>query len=292
MVILESQLINTMTQAQPAIEISRIKQFICTLALVACIVSAVLILGFAKLTRFRWLQFNYPLLFHRVVCRLVGLQLVVKGEPISDVPTLFVSNHATYMDIFVLGKLIRGSFVAKAEVAGWPVFGKLAGLQNTLFLERRAVKAREQIGIVRKHLAEQGNLIMFPEGTSTSGDYVARFRSSLFAATEDVFIQPITVAYSHYRGERMNAGQRDYYAWYLPDPANAPGVNNTPFLEHLLQGMGLGPARVEVIFHKSTRITEDFSRKDCAQACEDVVRSGLQTALGIQQDDAELASSP
>ncbi|MGK0222413.1 MAG: 1-acyl-sn-glycerol-3-phosphate acyltransferase [Limisphaerales bacterium] len=292
MVVLESQLINTMTQAQPAIEISRIKQFFCTLILVACIVSAVLTLSLAKLLRFRWLQLNYPLLFHRVICRLVGLQVVVKGEPISDVPTLFVSNHATYMDIFVLGKLIPGAFVAKAEVAGWPIFGKLAGLQNTLFLERRAVKAREQIGVVRKRLAEQGNLIMFPEGTSTSGDYVARFRSSLFAATEDVVIQPVTVAYSHYRGERMSAEQRDYYAWYLPDPANAPGVNNTPFVEHLLQGMGLGPARVEVIFHKPTRISEDFSRKACAEACEAVVRSGLENALGIQQDDAELASSP
>ena len=172
------------------------------------------------------------------------------------------------------------------------MFGKLAGLQNTMCLERRAAKAREQVGLVQQHLAERGNLIMFPEGTSTSGDYVAKFRSSLFAATEGVVIQPVSVVYTHYDGQPMSQAQREYFAWYLPDPVNAPGVNNTPFLAHFLQGLGLGPATVEVIFHKPTKITPSYSRKECALACEQAVRHGLHSALGLAVEDAELAAGP
>ncbi|MEQ9452185.1 MAG: lysophospholipid acyltransferase family protein [Pseudomonadales bacterium] len=277
--------------AQPAIEISQVKKIVCTGLLIVWILIGALTMTVAKLLRWRSLESAFPCLFHGVVARLFGLQPQVSGEPISQVPTLFVANHVSYMDVFVLGKVLRGSFVAKAEVAGWPVFGKLAGLQNTLFLERRAAKAREQIGVVAEHLAERGNLIMFPEGTSTAGDYVAKFRSSLFAATEGVVIQPVTVAYSHYRGQPMTAAQREFYAWYLPDPVNAPGVNNTPFLAHFLQGLGLGPATVQVILHKPTRITAEFSRKACAQACEDAVRAGLMRALGQEENArAELAA--
>ena len=279
-----------MTQAEPAIQISSVKKVINGTILAVWILIGALTMIIGKLLRSNTIQFGFPLIFHGFVCRLFGMQPVVKGEPISELPTLFVSNHVSYLDIFVLGKLLRGSFIAKAEVAGWPVFGKLAGLQNTMFLERRAAKAREQVGLVQRHLAEKGNLIMFPEGTSTSGDYVAKFRSSLFAATEGVVIQPVSIAYTRYNGEVMSQDQREYYAWYLPDPVNAPGVNNTPFLAHFLQGLGLGPSTVEVIFHKPTKITPSYSRKDCALACEAAVRHGLHTAIGLPSEDAELAA--
>lgn len=287
--------INTPVPAPPVlaprgIKISTLKQILCTLLFLIWMVIGCSIMLIAKITRWQGLKFGFPLVLHGVISFLFGLRPQASGEPISKVPTLFVANHVTYMDVFVLGKLIRGSYVAKAEVAGWPVFGKLAALQNTLFVERRATKAKEQVALVRDHLEHQGNLIMFPEGTSTAGDYVAKFRSSLFAAAQGVVIQPVTVAYSHYNGLPMNPDQRDFYAWYLPDPVNAPGVTNAPLVAHLLRGLGLGPARVQVIFHKPTRITDEFGRKECAQACEDAVRAGLQQALGQSVDDAELAA--
>ena len=52
-------------------------------------------------------------------------------------PTLFVCNHVSYLDIEVLGGLVPGSFVAKAEVATWPFFSTLAKAQRTIFIERR-----------------------------------------------------------------------------------------------------------------------------------------------------------
>ena len=287
--------ISSVADMAPSVPISRLKMAVNVLLLVVWILLGALTMLVAKLTRWRWLEYSFPLLFHGQVSRLFGLQPEIGGEPISTVPTLFVANHVSYMDVFVLGKLIKGAFVAKSEVAGWPVFGKLAALQNTLFLERRAARAAEQVGVVQQHLATRGNLIMFPEGTSTSGDYVARFRSSLFAATQGVMIQPVSVVYSHLDGAPMTAAERDNYAWYLIDPAGQPGVNNKPFATHFVEGLGLGgfgrgKARVQVIFHKPLRMEGELTRKDVAKACEEAIRHGLHKTLDLPYEDSEYAT--
>jgi 1-acyl-sn-glycerol-3-phosphate acyltransferase len=114
------------------------------------------------------------------------------GAPTSDKPALYVANHISYLDVFVLGKVLRGSFAAKSEVASWPVFGSLAKLGSTLFLERNPWRAAKQIEMVRGHLQQRGSLIMFPEGTSGAGTQVMPFRSSLFAAADNVTVQPVS----------------------------------------------------------------------------------------------------
>ena len=101
---------------------------------------------FAKAFRLRLTE-SFPLLFHSLVCRLFSLQCEYVGAPTTDQPALYVSNHVSYLDVFVLGSVLRGSFVAKSEVASWPVLGKLAKLQNTLFLERNVHRAAEQIEV-------------------------------------------------------------------------------------------------------------------------------------------------
>jgi 1-acyl-sn-glycerol-3-phosphate acyltransferase len=216
------------------------------------------------------------LTFHRGVARLFNLHIVQTGTLRQDRPTLYVSNHASYLDIFVLGSHLPGAFIAKSEVASWPVFGKLARLQNTLFFERKTRRAAQQVEIMRNHLAHHSNLIFFPEGTSTPGTHVSPFRSSLFAAAahSDIYIQPITVTYSHYQNRRMQQFERDNYAWYIP----------MPFLSHFLTGLGLGPARVSLTCHKPVKISYFSSRKACAAYCEGVVRQGLLDALDSEEE--------
>ncbi|MDP6953376.1 MAG: 1-acyl-sn-glycerol-3-phosphate acyltransferase, partial [Alphaproteobacteria bacterium] len=72
-----------------------------------------------------WLQRVIPRLYHRVNCWLVGLEVHRTGAPRAEPPALYVANHASYLDILVLSTLLDASFVAKAEVAGWPLFGVL-----------------------------------------------------------------------------------------------------------------------------------------------------------------------
>ena len=80
--------------------------------------------------------------YHRLVCRILGIRVAVRGSLAPVRPLLLIANHSSYLDIEVLGSLIAGSFVAKAEIAGWPFFGWLAKLQRSVFIERRSSKAR------------------------------------------------------------------------------------------------------------------------------------------------------
>ena len=121
---------------------------------------------------------------------MIGFRVHTVGTNVSDPasgsgsgqPTLFLSNHVSYFDITVLGALIDGSFVAKSEVAGWPLFGMLAKLQRTVFVVRRQGQAGAQRDAVAERLTRGENLIVFPEGTSGDGTRALPFKSSLLAA--------------------------------------------------------------------------------------------------------------
>src|SRR5262249_22838859 len=122
-----------------------------------------------------------PVIVHRVVIRILDARVMVKGEQCKEGAVLFVSNHASYADISIIGAHIRGCFVAKAEVAKWPLFGICAKLSRTVFVDRRARYARAQAEEMKRRFAKGDRLILFAEGTSSDGNRVLPFRSSLFA---------------------------------------------------------------------------------------------------------------
>jgi len=214
----------------------------------------------ARLISYSGLE-KIPRLFHRGCCLIFGLS-VTQGEGMSQHrPTLYVGNHISYLDVFVLGGWLPGYFIAKSDVASWPVLGQLAKLQNTLFFERNSKRAAAQISIMEQHLKKRGNLILFPEGTSTYGTSVRPFKSSLFKAAElndvDVLIQPFAVSYTHCAGKPMSRQWRDYFAWY----------DEMPFGLHFVKALGAPTARVEVRFAEPVRFKDFESRKACAAHC-------------------------
>ena len=77
-----------------------------------------------------------PWWWHRAAVRLLDLRVETRGAPVPARPLLIVANHVSWLDIVVLGSLMPLSFVAKAEVASWPVFGFLARMQRTVFVDR------------------------------------------------------------------------------------------------------------------------------------------------------------
>ena len=213
-------------------------------------------------------------MFHRGVCWILGLKVKIIGETSSEKPTLFVSNHVSYIDIFVTGYMLS-FFVAKSEVANWPVFGKLANIQNTLFIERDPRKARQQIEVLRTHLRNRNNLTLYPEGTSTNGTFVEPFKPTLFAAADiadgpRVAIQPMTVAYTHHAGEPIvEQAVRDHYAWYA----------KMPFLSHFFGLMPLKSVRAIIYFHPVCYLDEFENRKACADHCQRVVAQKLDDLI-------------
>ncbi len=125
---------------------------------------------------------------------------------------------------------------------------------------------------------QKSNLILFPEGTSDIGTYVAPFHSSFFQAAQsenaEITIQPITVSYTHYKNERMDRSARDYYSWYKPRKIHT----------HFLNGLGIGRGRVRVICHEPVKFDSFKSRKECSKHCETVIRQGLLNALDLENE--------
>jgi len=212
-------------------------------------------------------------LFHKGCCWLFSLRCSVTGQMHTGRPTLYLANHVSYLDVFILGGEIPGFFIAKSEVANWPILGPLAKLQNTLFFERKGVKIREQLKVMATHFDQQGNLILFPEGTSTEGEHVEPFKSSLLQSVEmaetDVLIQPVTIAYTEHQAKPMSRNIRDHYAWYA----------TMPFASHFFSALGMGRASVELIFHPPVSVKDFETRKECARHCFEQVSNGLKTAI-------------
>src|SRR5688572_25311194 len=76
------------------------------------------------------LRRTIPVLYHRCVCALIGVRIHQVGKRSTDAPLLLISNHASWLDISVISAVAPVVFVAKQEVATWPVFGWLAKLQR------------------------------------------------------------------------------------------------------------------------------------------------------------------
>ncbi|MHA1113975.1 MAG: lysophospholipid acyltransferase family protein [Alphaproteobacteria bacterium] len=221
----------------------------------------------------RRLARRIPVAYHRVCRRILGIRVRVRGTRARTRPVLFVSNHSSYLDIMILASLIPGSFVSKAEVRDWPLFGLLAKLQRTQFISRRRQDAQSDRDNIRRRLAAGDNLILFPEGTSGDGNRVLPFKSALFAVAEaggdDLRIQPVTITYVQLRGMPMGRHWRQFFAWYA-DMEMAP---------HLWTLAGLGPMTAVVDFHPEIRAGDFADRKALAAHCEKVVGEGLRRAL-------------
>jgi 1-acyl-sn-glycerol-3-phosphate acyltransferase len=140
----------------------------------------------------------------RGVCRILGVRLAVEGRAPRGA-CLLVANHLSYLDVVVLGALVPCAFVAKREVARWPVLGFLARAMGTLFIERENRRALTGLNRRLRARLERGEtLVLFPEGTSTAGEGVLPFRPALLAPAVTLGL-PVAYAALRYatpRGER------------------------------------------------------------------------------------------
>lgn len=214
--------------------------------------------------------------WHRGVGKIAGIDIRVTGTPIVDRPVLFVANHASYIDIVVLGALLPCSFVSKAEVRDWPGFGWLAVQQRTVFIRRDPRQAAAHLDEMKQRIAEGGCLVLFPEGTSSDGGRVLPFKSSLFQAavmefpeTDQIEVQTVSIGYSKLDGMVIGRALRPLYTWF-GDMELAP---------HLFGWLGLGSLGVDVVFHAPIRLNDVGGRKQLAAVTETVCAVGLQSAL-------------
>ncbi len=255
--------------ATHSLSLARLTLYLAVTAIALPVQAVALAFGWRRVSR------HLPRLYHRLVCRVLGLRVRVQGRLSTARPTLFVSNHASYIDIEVLGAIITGSFVAKSEVKSWPVFGVLAQLQRTVFVERRVrSSAAQQRDSLTARLEAGDNLILFPEGTSNDGNRLKPFKSALFSAAEvrvdghALAVQPVTVAYVRLNGTPIGRHMRPYFAWY----------GDMALADHLWHLMGLGRTEVLIEFHEPVTVETLGSRKRLAEHCERVIATALARA--------------
>lgn len=138
--------------------------------------------------------------------RILGVHLQVLGEPPLAGPLLVVSNHMSWLDIFVLNASRPCRFVSKADVKHWPLVGELVAGSGTLFIERE--KRRDALRVVH-HMAERlqaGDVLaVFPEGTTGEGQGLLPFHANLLQAAlaTDSPIQPVGLVYLHGQGQAL-----------------------------------------------------------------------------------------
>ena len=219
----------------------------------------------------RWL----PVFYFRLILNLLGISVRVHGDPPRQ-GTLIVSNHISWVDILVLGAQRPAHFIAKKEVAGWPLFGQLAKLNRTIFIDReRRHQAQAQNMSIAARLEEGDCLVLFPEGTSGDGLRVLPFKSSLFAAVmprsgELQFpVQPVSMVYTRKHGVMMGRRQRAAYGWY----------GDTELLPHLLFVLGASACTVELYYHTVPSAEMASHRKDLARYCEALTADGMAQIL-------------
>ncbi|MGH1404869.1 MAG: lysophospholipid acyltransferase family protein [Alphaproteobacteria bacterium] len=215
----------------------------------------------------------FPWIWHNCVCMIFRIKVIQKGLPDTKSQTVYMSNHLSYLDIPVMASALRASFVAKKDVAGWPVFGFLSKLQQTAFISRDRADAKQGKDTLDSMLSDRKSLIIFPEGTSTDGREVRPFKSSLFSIVfkedlKNIMVQPVTIKMENVDKKEVSTQEiRDLYAWHID--------MDTPLEQHLwLFAKGTG-ATISLTFHQPIKAHEQENRKTLAKLCHERVSNGL-----------------
>jgi len=149
----------------------------------------------------------------RAVARIAGMRISPQGAPPQGAFFL-VSNHLSYMDVVALTSRLDCVFVAKSEVAGWPFVGALCRSVNTIFVNRRNRRSLPvALDAVGRALDGGTGVVLFAEGTSTSGANVAPFKSSLLelATQRRTAVHFASLSYRTPQGE---APAREAVCWW------------------------------------------------------------------------------
>jgi 1-acyl-sn-glycerol-3-phosphate acyltransferase len=126
----------------------------------------------------RWRSFNFRN-WAKATAALLGMHIVVEGTRPKP-PFFVVSNHLSYLDVVTLASQLDCLFIAKSDVADWPVLGLLCRSMGTIFVNRDSRKDVLRVNaLIRRALAGGKGVLLFPEGTSTAGLEVLPFRSAL-----------------------------------------------------------------------------------------------------------------
>jgi 1-acyl-sn-glycerol-3-phosphate acyltransferase len=168
----------------------------------------------------------------RKLLRILSVRIDVDNLPATfPKPCLLVLNHVSWLDIILVNAAHPAVFIAKSEIARWPLVGTLVTRAGTLYIERGSRRALRR---TNQHVSEtllSGSLVAcFPEGTTTIGEHVGRFHAGLFQPAIDAraIVVPAILRYLDPEGRRCDA------AAYVGDDSLAKSLWMLASTPHLM----------------------------------------------------------
>jgi len=218
-------------------------------------------------------------IWHRMILRALGMRVHVNGALSDKRPLLVAANHISWTDIMVLGSFADVKFIARADMEGWPLIGMLSKLQRTVFIEReRKRSSGDQASEIASRMAKGDAMVLFAEGSTGDGNAVLPFKSTLFGAAsmaisegaaEQVFIQPVAIAYTRLHGVAFGRQDRGISAW----------IGDEELLPHLMGLLAQRALDVEVHFGEPVVFSQGSNRKETAKLVESRVQAMMETAM-------------
>lgn len=197
-----------------------------------------------------------------------NIKVFASGDSLAianrNIGVLLVGNHVSYIDILALNVLFSCRFISKSDVAKWPIFGRIAKAQKTIFVERHRRKSlpetQKRLG---KILFQNCPYILFAEGTSSSGNSILPFRSNLLqiaisqnlSEDKEIYLQSFCLQYRYCNGLPVGRKQRPFFAWY----------GDMELLPHLWNLMKASSAHVEVRLAAPIKGSDFSNRKQLAK---------------------------
>lgn len=213
----------------------------------------------------------------RLISRTFDLQIVVKGQPVSDSNFLYVGNHMGFVDIFVISSLIPALFITSQEMRETPILGAICEMGGCIFVERRSrIGIMNELESLVEAMKEGFNIVLYPEATSSNGEQVLPFKKTLLMSAPHAGrpIQPGVVNYIEINGEKFSLKTRDHVCWY----------GDMTFAQAMWKSLTAKSITAEVEFLDPIYAEPHTDRRLVAERAYTAVKSKFRPAAPVNED--------
>lgn len=215
--------------------------------------------------KYRGYLLNY---WGKSICKIMGIKFKITGK-VPQPPFFLISNHLSYADVFVLFSQLRCLFVAKSDVKHWPLIGFIVKTCGILFIDRQRKRDIHRVNNnISKNINENQGIILFPEGTTSPGFEVLRFRAPLLEYPANTGFPVSYVALSYQTPDNDKPAYKSVCWW-----------DESSFFSHFYELMKLRSITCFMRFGEETITNND--RKDLSQSLYRAVSEQLIPTIKV-----------